>query len=86
MAPEVFRCDSPYSGQKADVWSLGICLFAMVCGMVPFKGRGISELKKAIIEERLCFPEEVKGKISKDVKNLIKWMLLKDPNKRATID
>lgn len=58
----------------------------MVCGCVPFKGRGITELKQAIIGERVTFPEELKDKLSKEIKNLIRWMLVKDPAKRASID
>lgn len=49
MAPEVFECSEEFSGQQADVWSLGVCLFAMLCGMVPFKGRSVTELRHNII-------------------------------------
>ena len=84
MAPEVYASKGEFSGQKADVWSLGVCLYAMVCGMVPFKGRGLNELKDAILSSRLKFPED-EVSLSREVKHLIKQMLRKEPAKRATL-
>ena len=85
MAPEVFLCTKEYSGQQADVWSLGICLYAMLCGMVPFKGRSIEELRDCIINEPLKYTKEIKSKLSREARHLIKRMLIKDPSKRATM-
>lgn len=43
MAPEVGRCD-PYYGQRADIYSLGVCLFRLVTGGYPCLFRaGISD-------------------------------------------
>jgi serine/threonine protein kinase len=36
IAPELIRGDG-YSGFKADMWSAGVCLYAMIVGSVPFK-------------------------------------------------
>ena len=86
MAPEVFQCTNAFSGQKADVWSLGVCLFAMLCGMVPYRGRNIDELKQSITRETLKYPGDAKKKLSREARNLIKIMLRKNPKERATID
>lgn len=40
VAPEIISC-KPYSGFKSDIWSLGIILFALCCGRLPFKGRSL---------------------------------------------
>jgi len=80
MAPEVFSCDKEFSGQQADVWSLGICLFAMLCGQVPFKGRSITELRDSIISGKLMYPVEEKNKLSREARHLIKIMLRKNQN------
>ena len=85
MAPEVFECTKEFSGQQADVWSLGVCLFAMLCGMVPFKGRSVTELRNNIINSPLKYPVEDKKKLSREARHLIKIMLRKDPKKRANL-
>lgn len=41
MAPEIHQ-RKPYKGQNADIWSLGVLLFVMVCGQLPFKVSGKS--------------------------------------------
>ena len=38
MAPEIVS-KVEYDGFKADIWSLGILLYAMICGKYPFKSR-----------------------------------------------
>mmetsp|Transcript_36092 Transcript_36092/g.47444 ORF Transcript_36092/g.47444 Transcript_36092/m.47444 type:complete len:98 (+) Transcript_36092:750-1043(+) len=57
----------------------------MLCGMVPFKGRSVSELRNNIISSPLKYPVEEKSKLSKEARHLIKIMLRKDPDKRATL-
>ena len=56
MAPEVYLNSKPYSGQAADIWSLGVCLYAMLFGLVPFKGKSMEELRNAVISQELDFP------------------------------
>ena len=58
----------------------------MLCGMVPFKAHGLVELRNAILHSPLKFSEDVKNQISKEARHLIRIMLRKDPEKRATIN
>lgn len=43
IAPEIIR-DQGYTGFKADLWSAGVVLFAMLYGTVPFKANNMKDL------------------------------------------
>lgn len=81
MAPEVLRGDS--YGAKADLWSVGVILYEMVCGERPFHDvASIVELKKQLLSEPIRFPSKVKDNISHDCRRLLNSLLQKDPSKR----
>jgi serine/threonine protein kinase len=46
----------PYNGLKADIWSIGIVLYAMCFGYLPFDNPNISELYKSIKEGSFDIP------------------------------
>lgn len=81
LAPEIIL-DKGYQGYWSDIWSLGVLLYCMVCGTVPFKANNISELNKAILIGRYEFPDCV----SQEVKDLIRKMLHSIPKKRISLD
>lgn len=55
LAPEICR-GLPYSGQAADVWAAGACLYTMVMGAPPFKADTIIALYEAIVNRPLRLP------------------------------
>jgi serine/threonine protein kinase len=59
-----------YVGSAADVWSMGVILFAMICGFLPFESNSVSVLYRRIKHRCFKFP----GYISKE--GLIKLLLL----------
>lgn len=57
-APEVIKM-KPYDGTKTDVWSLGIILFAMLNGRLPFNDAQLNDLEEEMKMQRLRFERNV---------------------------
>ncbi|KRZ71189.1 Calcium/calmodulin-dependent protein kinase kinase 1, partial [Trichinella papuae] len=85
MAPESLTEDEDhfYSGRAQDIWSLGVTLFSLVYGDVPFKAPYSIILYKKIRTEPLCFPE--KPEVNDSLKDLLIKILQKEPEKRYTL-
>ena len=73
---------NPYDPVKVDLWSLGIVLFTMVCGYLPFCEPDTNKLYKKILSGTYKFPQF----LSENVKSLIESMLTVNPDKRVTIE
>lgn len=80
IAPEIIR-DRGYQGFKADLWSAGVVLYAMLYGTVPFKANNMQDLHKLILQAKYNLKEE----ISEPAKHLLRALLEPDPAKRFTI-
>jgi serine/threonine-protein kinase ULK/ATG1 len=91
-APEVMMCKK-YDG-KADLWSVGVVLYEMCYGRLPFTGQNHPELLRQIHEhaddlefpdERdLRFPGAARTAISDDLKDLIRQLLRPNPEHRIS--
>ena len=57
ISPEIIS-EIGYSGFSADIWSLGVLLYAMVTGTVPFKAQNMSELHKVITGGEFGYPRD----------------------------
>ncbi|KAK4876765.1 hypothetical protein RN001_009271 [Aquatica leii] len=79
-APEILLGDS-YDAPAVDVWSLGVILYMLVCGQAPFQEANDSETLTMIMDCKYTVPAH----ISKDCRDLIARMLVRDPEKRATL-
>ena len=83
MAPEVIL-DEP-SDFKADVWSLGIMLYALLSSNVPFEGENRDETARMIVEEDVVFEDFRFLAVSEPCKDLIRSMLAKDQRERPSL-
>ena len=80
IAPEIIKNEG-YKGFKADLWSAGVVLFALLFGTVPFKANNMKDLHQQILQARYNMKEEV----SEEAKNLIRGLLNTDPKKRLSV-
>ncbi|KAK5920967.1 hypothetical protein CgunFtcFv8_024712 [Champsocephalus gunnari] len=79
-APEVFE-GKEYEGPQLDIWSLGVVLYVLVCGSLPFDGPSLPALRQRVTEGRFRIPFFM----SQDCENLIRKMLVVDPSRRITM-
>ncbi|XP_061181853.1 maternal embryonic leucine zipper kinase-like isoform X3 [Saccostrea echinata] len=79
-APELVS-GREYLGSEADLWSMGILLYALLCGYLPFDDDKIPSLYKKIQSGKY----ETPSWLSEESKSLITSMLQVDPKKRVTI-
>ncbi|GFE52959.1 CAMK CAMKL kinase [Babesia ovis] len=84
-APEVLGCGGVmgYCGKSADIWSLGILLYAMLFGELPWHNEDINlrEAVQQIVNNPITFPPEM----SPSLTNLLGEMLQINPSLRPTV-
>ncbi|CAI0556859.1 unnamed protein product [Linum tenue] len=81
VAPEVLL---KYYGPEIDVWSAGVILYILLCGVPPFWAETESGIFRQILHGKIDFVSEPWPSISDSAKELIKKMLEKDPRKRIS--
>lgn len=80
-APEIIQ-GQQYRGDKADIWSVGIILFAMLNGFLPFDGGDVSSTLRLVKKGEYFLPPS----LSAEASDLIQRILQKRPEKRITME
>ena len=71
MAPEVLSNKIDKVGPSIDIWALGVILFTMVIGEMPFNGNDALEIVENICQANCHVPDDVLEDLSKDFVNLL---------------
>ncbi|KAK8875949.1 hypothetical protein M9Y10_006127 [Tritrichomonas musculus] len=82
IAPEIIN--NQYYGTSVDIWSLGIIIYAITFGNLPFENQNYSLLFHLITSSNPPFPNS--DRISNNLVDLIKKLLIKDPKQRISIE
>ncbi|KAM9410794.1 NUAK family SNF1-like kinase 2 [Pholidichthys leucotaenia] len=79
-SPEIVN-GRPYRGPEVDTWSLGVLLYTLVHGTMPFDGNN-----HKILVQQISTGNYRRPKNPSDASGLIRWMLMVNPDRRATIE
>ncbi|CAN6826343.1 unnamed protein product [Brassica oleracea] len=82
MAPEVLRRNY---GPEIDVWSAGVILYILLCGVPPFWAETEEGIAHAIVRGNIDFERDPWPKVSREAKELVKNMLDANPYSRLTV-
>ena len=77
VAPEVLTMQG--YGKEADLWSVGVIMFLLLCGKLPFDGEDHNEIIRSTIQADLKVNPAVWGKLSEPARNLMQSFLNKSP-------
>ncbi|CAM8985747.1 unnamed protein product [Rhodiola kirilowii] len=81
VAPEVLHRSY---GTEADVWSIGVIAYILLCGSRPFWARTESGIFRSVLKADPSFDEQPWPAMSPEARNFVKRLLNKDPRKRLT--
>lgn len=84
VAPEVLQMTG--YGKEVDVWSIGVIMFVLLRGKLPFDGKKRSHIIQKTIAGKINLEDDIVwDKVTPEGKDLISKLLITDPRKRITI-
>lgn len=82
VAPEVLMMQG--YGKETDLWSVGVIMFLLLCGKLPFDGDDHDEIIRNTIQAEVRVNQAVWSKLSEEARGLMLAMLTKDPKERIS--
>ena len=84
-SPEVLR-GIPYNPKLNDIWSLGIILYVIICGGMPFDDTNFKAMLEKQLSKDIQYPARLQGKINSKIQELISQILEPNISKRTVVE
>jgi serine/threonine-protein kinase len=81
MAPEQLR-DARTVDARADIWAIGVALYELLAGGLPFRAANVADMCVAILERDLLPVRSVRGDTQRALDDVVRRCLARDPAKR----
>ena len=76
LAPEIL--DEAQAFPQSDIWSLGVLLYVLLSGQLPFKGESADETKTNILDVKFKF-EWLYNEVTMEATRLLMWIFKRAP-------
>ena len=83
LAPEIL--EEAQAFPQSDMWSLGVLLYVLLSGQLPFKGESAEETKANILDVKFKF-EWLYNEVTMEATRLLMWMFKRTPWKRPLLE